>query len=126
MLRLFILFLVGTWLMFTLSSTSWASEQGKTPEMDRKSGISGYEKVKADISVLTIGPFEFKSVSVDCPPGKRLLGGLFDNDHIQTSATRVASMGDHDRYIVVFRNVKDIYITGAVLKVTAICAFVNE
>lgn len=127
MLRIFILTLVGAGVIYFLSSNIWTIEEGIAYGQGNK-GISGYEQVKVDITVNTIGPLEFKSVSVDCPKGKRLLGGVFDSNRLRdigVRATRVISIGDHDRYEVVFRNMKDKYLREVALKATAICAYVQ-
>jgi hypothetical protein len=124
MLRFFILTLVGVGVVYFLSSNIWTIEEGIAYGQGTK-GISGYEQVKVDITVHTIGPLEFKSVSVDCPRGKRLLGGVFDNDKLRdvgVRATRIISMDDYDRYVVVFRNMKNKYIREVTLKATAVCA----
>src|SRR3989304_4022314 len=105
MLRSFILTFVGAGVIYFLSSNIWNIEGGIAYGQGNP-GISGYEHVTAEITVPAIGPLEFKSVSVDCPKGKRLM-----------------SIGDHDRYIVVFRNMKNKYISQITLKATAICAY---
>ncbi|KRT65148.1 MAG: hypothetical protein XU11_C0034G0011 [Candidatus Dadabacteria bacterium CSP1-2] len=125
MLRSFILTLVGAGAIYFLSSNIWNIEDGIAYGQGNP-GISGYEHVTAEVTVPAIGPLEFKSVSVDCPKGKRLLGGVFDSNHLRdvgVRATRVMSMGNHDRYIVVFRNMKNKYISQITLKATAICAY---
>ncbi len=127
MLRMLILTLVGAGVIYFLSNNIWTIEEGIVYGQSNM-GILGYEHVKVDLAVGTIGPLEFKAVSVDCPTRKRLLGGAFDSDHLRdvgVRATRVISMGDHDRYTVVFRNMKNKYISGATLKATAICAYVK-
>ncbi len=127
MLRSFIHSLVGAGVIFFLSINIWTIEKGIAYGQGNV-GISGYEQVKVDITVNTIGPLEFKSVSVDCSKGKRLLGGVFDSNQLRDvgiRATRVTSMGDHDRYIVVFRNMKNKYLTKVGLNATALCAYVQ-
>src|SRR3989304_904755 len=123
MLRSFILTLVGAGAIYFLSSNIWNIEDGIAYGQGNP-GISGYEHVTAEVTVPAIGPLEFKSVSVDCPKGKRLLGGVFDSNHLRdvgVRATRVMSIGDHDRYIVVFRNMKNKYIAKLTPTSIAIC-----
>ena len=125
MLRSFILTLVGTGVIYFLSSNIGTIED-KIAYGQGNPGISGYEHVTVEITVPTIGPLEFKSIFVDCPRKKRLLGGVFDSNQLRdvgVRATRVITMGDYDRYIVVFRNMKNKYINEVKLKATAICAY---
>jgi hypothetical protein len=123
---MFILALAGAGVIYFLSGNIWTVEDGMA--YGQGMGISGYEHIKVDLLVPTIGPLEFKSVHADCPSGKRLLGGVFDNNRLRdvgVRATRVISMGDHDRYVVIFRNMKDKYVKDVTLKATAICANVK-
>jgi hypothetical protein len=125
MFKGFVLALTGLAVIYFLSGKIWTIED-KAVYAQSSVGISGYEHVKVKIIVPTVGPLEFKTISVDCPSKKRLLGGVFDSDRlrdISIRATRLISIGDHDRYEVVFRNMKDKYLREVMLTATAICAY---